>query len=274
MISFTTVFVILTSLISLIFALIVISIHSSFVSPSYPITNGDSDLFTGIDFFIHLQSILLFLGVMNIGLYAICLRLFETPREKITFSNAFDGIKPEIWLAFFTYVIGGILVVFILNDLFLLANPSTSIGLYSADTTNSPWWRWINNIVGFFKFFLPFLLVFYLIKFYLGKNGLALDRKKLKITFLSVVLLSFTILTLGNEVYSLIQSFFIYPITISFDDPIIPALIGSIIYVFVIAQFYLGLSGAFVFPFIYHQQKILIPIQDESNSNNSPTNLA
>ncbi|GEM_PF-6091776 len=254
LISFTSVFVILTSLMSLIFALIVISIHSSFVSPSYPATNGDSDFFTGIDFFIHLQSILLFLCVMNSGLYSISLRLFDSPKEKITFSNAFDGIKSEIWLAFSGYVIVGVIITFILNDLFVLNNPTSPYGLYSSTLPINPWWQWIIGIVQFIQFFLPFILLFFFTQFYLGKNEIKLERKKTMASFLTVMLLSFTILLLGEKVYSVIQKFFIYPLSISFEDSIVLALISNVLYIFVIAQFYLGLSGAMVFPFLFQQQ--------------------
>ena len=254
LISFTSVFVILTSIMSLIFALIVISIHSSFVSPSYPSTNGDSDFFNGIDFFIHLQSILLFLCIMNSGLYSICLRLFDSPKEKITFSNAFDGIKSEIWLAFFGYVTVGVIITFILNDLFVLNNPTSHYGLYASTLPINPWWQWIISIVQFIQFFLPFILLFFFTQFYLGKNEIKLERKSTMVRFLSVMLLSFTILLLGEKVYSVIQKFFIYPLSISFEDSLVLALISNVLYIFVIAQFYLGLSGAMVFPFLFQQQ--------------------
>ncbi|HLP53745.1 MAG TPA: hypothetical protein VK151_01900 [Fluviicola sp.] len=197
-----------------------------------------------------------FIMILNMSLYALALNQFKrSTSTRISFETFFRAIPSSSWLTYILFAVGGILFTNLATD-FLSSNDYSNGGsieiitrTYGGTSAKDIFY----SLLALLLQFSPVVLGFLLIHLTFNRNGTDLDRKDVGRTLLTIVITSFILYVCATELVGIVNLYLVRLISLPFQEPLIPTILAIVIYLFLIGIFYLGLAGAFLLPFLFHE---------------------
>lgn len=216
-------------------------------------------LFSHTNFLVDLTIYTQFMVTLTIALFGIFLYARrEKQGSKVQFSDFFTSIPAETWGLYFLFTAGGILFSTYANALMApetFRGDSLSYMLEAYGPGGSPFENWLISLGQLVLAFLPVGLAYVLVRRYLVKQGVVLQKPNGRTAFFSLLILGFSINVLSGQVVSFVGNYLLKLVMIPFQEPLIPSILSIVVYVFLIAVFYPALAGASIFPFLHHNNQ-------------------
>ena len=255
---FSTIFAILSSIWSGIIGLIVLYIYFTIAyTMGETRANATKILFNSGNGAEAIRYATFFIMILNISLYSLALNKFKrSTSTRISFGTFFSCIPSSTWLTYFLFAVGGILFMNLSND---YITPSYQFNGGSIEDvrhvfSGSSAEDLIFSLFALILQFTPVILGFLLIQLTFRKIGNGLKKKDIWLTLLTTIIVAFILYVCTTELIEFVNNYLIRMISIPFQEMLIPAILTLVVYIFLIGVFYLGLAGAFLLPFLFHER--------------------